>query len=100
MKGGVDMQLKDITDFQVLIAHNKYKNVLNDPRLPFDLHEAVQLPYQWLFHHYDCDPKLALKKIEKLVDKGYLEYGVNICYAWMTEEGEKYFKELRRKPNG
>ena len=38
--------------------------------------------------------KVALRKIERLVDKGYADYGTSPWYAWRTPEGEDRLKEL------
>lgn len=41
--------------------------------------------------------KVALRKIEALVDKGLAEYGVSPAYAWRTPEGEARLQELRAR---
>lgn len=38
--------------------------------------------------------KLVFKKMEKLSDEGYLEYGVSLRTAWLTEKGKKYLKDV------
>ena len=41
----------------------------------------------------DFDEKLVYKKMEKLSDEGYLEYGVSLRTAWLTQKALDLIKE-------
>lgn len=103
------LQLKDIPDYGVLATHERYHKereanveqaVKDNPGLTrfgavFKAVLKIQYPEDILHKEYGWPIKLINKKQEQLADKGYLEYGVNISGAWLTEKGEQYLKELR-----
>lgn len=72
------MKTSDVSDMEILNAV-KLGKIEN------------KFPYEILSMYPD---KVVLSKMMKLVDKGYLEYGVSLRTAWVTAEGEKYWKEL------
>lgn len=67
-----DIPIKDILEYQKKWWENK--------DLPF-CYEALPYP-----------PKVIYKKMEKLADEGYLDYGVSLRTAWLSDKGEKYLK--------
>ena len=69
------MQLKDIPIKEVLEQQYKW---WNDKSLPFT--------YEVLGDKYGSE-KLVFKKMEKLEEQGYLEYGTSLRTAWLTELG-------------
>lgn len=48
--------------------------------------EIIPWTYEVLGEKYGSE-KLVLKKMEQLADRGYLEYGVSLRTAWLTEKG-------------
>lgn len=65
--------LKDIPDIVVL---KRQKEWCENKDLPFTYEAFPQWP-----------EKLIYRKMEKLVDKGYLEYGVSLRTSWLTDKG-------------
>jgi hypothetical protein len=53
-------------------------------------------PYLKLVHA-GYPPNAVLYKLNELANRGLLDYGVNVAYAWLTEEGEQRLAELREK---
>lgn len=49
------------------------------------LSDAESVPY-----------KVSLRRIEKAVDKGFLEFGTNIRFCWLTSEGKMALSEWER----
>jgi len=73
------LQLKDIPDELVLLLTKGWPQ-----QCGVGVHDCLVL--------IGYPDKLALRKIERLVDRGLLEYGVSPRYAWLTEKGEEYLK--------
>lgn len=71
------MKLKDIPVEEVLIQQQKW---WKNNELPFT--------YEVLGEKYGSE-KLVYKKMEKLAGLGYLEYGVSLRTAWLTEKGKE-----------
>jgi hypothetical protein len=69
-------QLKDIPIREVLEQQRRWQK---NKELPYT--------YEVLGKKYGSE-KLVFKKMEKLADEGYLEYGVSLRTAWLTEKGE------------
>jgi hypothetical protein len=69
-------QLKDIPDIEVLEYQQRW---WEDNNLPY--------VYEELGKKYGSQ-KLVLKKMEKLVENKYLEYGVSLRTAWLTDKGK------------
>lgn len=44
-----------------------------------------------------CDiysTKAVIRKLEELADRGYIEYGVSVRGAWLTEKGKCKLREV------
>ena len=76
------MQLKDISIKTILEQQQQWQD-----------NNDLSFTYEILSKKYNCSEKLIYKKMEKLVDKDYLEYGVSLRTAWLTEKGLKFLKE-------
>ena len=40
-------------------------------------------------------PKVAMRKLEQLVERGLADYGVSVAYTWRTPEGEDALSDLQ-----
>ena len=70
--------IKDIPTKEVLEYQNKWqKNCAKSIDMPY-CYEALPYP-----------DKVIFRKMEKLFDQGYLEYGVSLRTAWLTEKGKE-----------
>ena len=80
-------QLKDISIKEVLEQQQRW---WEDKNLPYT--------YKVLGEKYGSE-KLVFKKMEWLASKGYLEYGVSLRTAWLTEKGKNEIQpqELKDK---
>ena len=67
------MQVKDVSDAQVLTL---FPACAYEYRRAIDLLTAQGVP-----------EKVALRKVERLVDRGWLEYGSTIACVWLTPCG-------------
>lgn len=77
-------QLKDIPDEAILRQQQEWFSRARR-------HESV-IP--WTYDAFPQWPaKLVLRKMEELVKKGYLEYGVSLRTAWLTKKGIAYLEE-------
>lgn len=83
------MQVKDVSTYLVLkYQHERSeanKNWLqwgDNPKIPFTYERFPNIP-----------EKVVFRKMEKLAEQGYLEYGVSLRTAWLTEKGKKYLEE-------
>jgi len=65
------MQVKDISDALVLCYFSK----------PYEAKPILQL----LQEEHKIPGKVALRKIEQMVNKDILEYGCSINYVWTTK---------------
>jgi hypothetical protein len=72
------MQLKDIPTKEVLEQQQKW---CENKDLPFT--------YEVLGKKYGSE-KLVFKKMEKLANENYLEYGVSLRTAWLTDKGKEF----------
>ena len=77
------MQLKDISTKEVLQLQNKWSENNHE-----DITTENPFVYEILAKKYGVDEKLIFSKMEKLEDEGYLEYGVSLRTAWLTEKGK------------
>lgn len=93
-----------VSDYIILLAHKYYKDSVNrldalrlkcNDQVGEIFHVRLELPYCYLIDTYNMKEEEVWERIENLIEKDYLEYGVNIKYAWLTEKGEAYFKELQ-----
>jgi len=64
-------QIKDITDEEIINAVNDFQN--NNKETP-DIALANKYP-----------PKVILKKMQKMEEKGILNYGVSLRTAWVEK---------------
>ena len=51
--------------------------------------------WRWIQAMINAPEKVIYAAMERDHDKGYLEYGVSLRTAWLTEKGEQKLKELR-----
>ena len=65
----MDKQVKDISDEMIYEAIKRSKDV--GDKFPYDFIDAPQ--------------KVVLRKMEKMVDQGKLEYGVSLRTAWIKD---------------
>lgn len=98
------MKCSDIPIQEVLQACADYQAEIatKRPHAPFGLSVAdavniveemqCEAPLIALQNKYPF--KVVLRKMEKLVDRGLIEYGVNITYAWPTPEGHELLNSL------
>lgn len=84
-------QLKDIPVGEVLLQ--QYKWSINNRKSggmirPSEVDYIKDFPYTYeiLGKKYGSE-KLIFKLMEKLADLGYLEYGVSLRTAWLTDKG-------------
>lgn len=71
------MKTSDITDLMVCEAVAEYQS---DPyNKPF--------PYEIIAKKTGCAEKVAFRAMERADGRGYLEYGVSLRTAWLTEKG-------------
>jgi hypothetical protein len=71
------MATKNITDFQVVKAQSDWhKN--QDGKWGYELLQE---------RHGECQ-KVCLRALDRAYQRGYLEYGVSLRTAWLTEKGK------------
>lgn len=73
------MQVKDVTDAQVFAYLDEYGR--GNPLEALQQKDGV--PF-----------KVALRKLERMVGMGWLQYGSSLNYVWITEEGKARLREL------
>lgn len=85
------MQTKDITDLMVLNAYIKAKQIRES--------EAASntRPYTWpedvLYDQTRAPWKVILRAMERVHDKGLIEYGVSLRAGWITDKGKDFLTE-------
>jgi hypothetical protein len=52
--------------------------------------ESCPRPIDAVVMFLGCPRKVAVAAFERELDKGYIEYGVSIDTAWITDEGSEY----------
>lgn len=72
------LSLKDIPTRDILLRQQEW---WENKDLPFTYEAFPQWP-----------EKLVFKKMERLADEGYLEYGVSLRTAWLSEKGKQFLK--------
>lgn len=70
------MKRSDISDFLAVVFANAWLEDSENRSGVYASLCALEFP-----------PKVVLAKLEHLVDRGLLEYGTSIAYAWPTEKG-------------
>jgi hypothetical protein len=73
------MAVKDITDLQVCRAVQAFRD--RNLELPW--------PYEALAAETGECEKVCFRAMERCERRGYLEYGVSLRTAWLTEKGMK-----------
>lgn len=77
-------QRKDIPDDVVCLACYLFHNIETEDSL------NSLGPYGMLCDAYPNYPeKVILSAMERSLNKGLIEYGINLRYAWVTDEGKK-----------
>jgi len=77
------MKTHDITDKMVCEAVAEYQSdIYNKP-----------FPYEIIAQKTGCAEKVAYRAMERAVDSDYLDYGVSLRTAWLTEKGKEVLKE-------
>jgi hypothetical protein len=75
------MQVKDLADPLVLgLIADCWRRMNDGERAPF----ADQILIR-----NGVPPKVVLRKMERLADRGLIEYGVSLRTAWLTEAGRR-----------
>jgi len=77
------MAMKDITDAQVCRAVQDFRDRNLD--LPW--------PYEALAAETGQPEKVCFRAMERADRRGFLEYGVSLRTAWLTEKGKALLKE-------
>ena len=72
------MQRKDITDLMILVATKKVKERNN----------TYTCAYELLEHITKAPSKVIWRAIQRCEGRGYIESGVSLRNAWITEEGQ------------
>lgn len=75
------MQAKDIPELAVLIAAARWQKHVSD------------VGVLQVLLSYGIPAKLAMYKLERMSDRGLLDYGVSCSCAWPTDKG---WAEIRR----
>lgn len=84
----------DITTLAVLVAVDRYHRSLKGtlpglPGVPF------KRPVKALTEATGCHEKVAMRAIEREIDRNYIEWGVNPFIGWLTPEGLARLEELK-----
>lgn len=85
------VKVRDIPDDVALAAVRDWKKIAPSAgiAMPADFEYGTVTA---LVRITGAPPKVALRKIEKLVDRGLIEYGASINSAWLTAEGKAAIK--------
>jgi len=86
------MARKDITDRQVLLAYREREALMN---LPENANRHVPYPEEILSALTGQCEKVCYRAMERAFTRGYLDYGMWLRGAWITEEGEEFLKQNR-----
>lgn len=82
---------KDINEQEFLAIINAYWAAVRAGEEP-----EMVMPYKvWVARGFP--EKVVYAKYDKMMRKGYLEYGVSLRTAWLSEKGEDRLAELLRK---
>lgn len=54
---------------------------------------GYRYPYDLLQQRFSAPFKVAWKALERAADRDFIEYGVSLRTAWLTEKGEQLLKE-------
>ena len=89
------LSLKDIPIKDILLQQQRWTE---NNKLSGGMVRQPDSKYQEDFPFtYEAFPqwpeKLVFKKMEKLADLGYLDYGVSLRTAWLSEKGIKFLED-------
>lgn len=84
------MATKDITDLQVLQTYEE-RATLRD--LPENKDKHVPYVDELLSEKTNQPLKVCYRAMERAERRGYLEYGMWLRGAWLTEKGEAFLAE-------
>lgn len=72
-------------DRLLLAAYRDQQGRLSEPghRWPYEIAEAAGYPW-----------KVAYRRMERLVELGFVDYGVSLRTGWLTEKGRARLAEL------
>lgn len=73
-------------------------DVLKSAKLAYT--ERKGMTWQHIGIRTGAPSKVIYAAMEREYDKGYLECGVSIRTAWLTEKGEEKLRELEEAKNG
>lgn len=87
------VSVKDIPTIEVLKQQKKWWDI----NKKMD-RQSNPYTYEVLGKKYGNE-KVVFRKMEKLVDDGYLEYGVSLRTAWLTEKAERLLTPTDKEGN-
>lgn len=80
------MQAKDIDEHAVLAA--AYSWQMNSRGWAWGIEGYVHMGVlSIMIEIMGIPPRLAIYKLERMTDRGLLDYGTSVSYAWPTEKG-------------
>lgn len=95
------ISVKDIPTYEVLEYQNRFtKN--NAKAFPdgiggkWNPSLAENMPF--VYEALPYPEKVVFRKLQKLIEEDYLEYGVSERTAWLTDKGEKYLEDNKSTP--
>jgi len=71
------MKRSNIPTYDVLIACHGF-------------HKGGLTPLKYLTNQFGCNEKIALAAMKRELKNGNIEYGVNIMFSWVTDNGYKF----------
>ena len=83
-----DIPIREVLEYQKRWSENNSKSggMVRPP--DDDFVEGMKYCYEALPY----PPKVIYRVMEKLADQDYLDYGVSLRTAWLSEKGEEYLK--------
>lgn len=92
--------LKDIPITEVLEQQHKWQQNNMKSSGPISTQNSdyvyfMPFTYEVLGKKYGSE-KLVYKKMEQLADRGYLDYGVSLRTAWLTEKGLEALSQMTK----
>ncbi len=97
------MPRKDVSDELVCLAHAEYKKTQPAPiafmrgRAVLQRKEEPLWPYVLLSQWTGEPEKVCYRAMERACENGYLDYGVSLRTAWLTEAGEALIAGKKRR---
>ena len=95
------MKRSDISDLQVLQAYvkadaNCTEALANGQKLIRG--EGLWCAYQVLADELGAPDKVAWRACERAFDRGLLDYGTSLRFAWLTDKGKALLNEAKPSP--